>query len=58
MDEEQKDNYTFKYYSHVHNRQVDVHVSLDESITNGKVIEEFSNFLSAIYGYRIELKKV
>ena len=56
-DYEPKENYTFHYHSEVHGRTVEVSLSFDESVKNGEVIEEFCNFISAIYGYRIDLEK-
>ena len=56
-DDDILDNFTFTYESEVHNRTVELSFSKPGSATNMEITTEFANFLSAVYGYQIELVK-
>lgn len=56
--QEEKDEYHFVYRSAVFDRNIELRFGKDACVTNMEVIEEFCNFLSAVYGYRVELRIV
>jgi hypothetical protein len=55
MDEQDKDysmNFTFEY--HTHGEDKSVRRSFEDGTSWHEVLREFNNFLSAVYGYRID----
>ena len=56
--EEPKDNYNFSYHSEVHGRTLTLDFNVKESVQYSEVVDQFFDFLSAIYGYQITAEKL
>lgn len=55
---ETKDEYSFSYHSTIHDRSLSLDFKLKESAQYTEVVEQFFDFLSAIYGYQITAEKL
>ena len=54
LGDDTKDEYSFSYYSTIHEREIKMEFNLSEGVVYSQVANEFFNFLSAIYGYQIK----